>query len=60
MKILQVKITTEGKPITLPDVGITDNLNDFRKQIRCKYKDLITKHTTEYFKPCVLLTYSDE
>lgn len=60
MKILQVKITTEDKPITLPDIGIADNVEYYRKQIRAKYKDLITKHTSEYFNPRVLLIYSDE
>lgn len=57
MKILQVRLTTEDKPIQLPEEGETNDIELYRKQIRCKYKKLITEHMTEYFKPCVLLTY---
>ena len=60
MTIIQTKITTQNKPIVLPDVGYTDNLEGFRKEIRDKYKDLIKQHTTEFYKPTVHLTYEHE
>ena len=59
MRITQTKITTQTKPIVLPDVGNADNLEGFRKEIREKYKDLIKQHTTDYFKPTVLLTFEE-
>ena len=60
MIITQTKITTQNKPIVLPDVGNADNLEGFRKEIRDKYKDLIKQHTTEFYKPSVHLTYEHE
>ena len=33
MTITQTKITTQSKPINLSDVGNTDNLEGFRKEI---------------------------
>ena len=60
MTITQTKITTQNKPIVLPDVGNADNLEGFRKEIRDKYKDLIKQHTTEFYKPTVHLTYEHE
>ncbi len=60
MTIIQTKITTQTKPIVLPDVGYTDNLEGFRKEIRDKYKDLIKQHTTEFYKPTVHLIYEYE
>ena len=60
MKILQVRLTTEGKPIQLTEEGETGDMELYRKEIRCEYKKLIDKHTTEYFKPCVLLTFENK
>jgi len=60
MTITQTKITTQTKPIVLPDVGYTNNLEGFRKEIRDKYKELIKQHTTDYFEPTVHLTYEYE
>ena len=60
MTVTQTKITTQNKPIVLPDVGNADNLEGFRKEIRDKYKDLIKQHTTEFYKPTVHLTYEHE
>ena len=59
MRITQTKITTQTKPIVLPDVGYTDNLERFRKAIRDKYKDLIKQHTTDFFEPAVHLTFEE-
>ena len=59
MRITQVKITTKDKPISLPDKGETADLEDFRLAIRDKYKELIKQHTTDYFKPAVLLTFEE-
>lgn len=59
MKILQVRLTTEDKPIQLTEECETDDIELYRKQIRCKYKKLIEEHTSEYFHPCVLLTFEE-
>ena len=59
MTITQTKITTQTKPIVLPDVGYTNNLEGFRKEIRDKYKELIKQHTTEFYKPTVHLTFEE-
>ena len=59
MRITQTKITTQTKPIVLPDVGYTNNLEGFRKYIREKYKDLIKQHTTDFFEPAVHLTFEE-
>lgn len=59
MRITQVKITTKDKPISLPDKGDTDDLEDFRLSIREKYKELIKQHTTDYFEPTVHLTFEE-
>lgn len=59
MKILQVRLTTEDKPIQLSEEGETDDIELYRKQIRYKYKKLIGEYATEYFKPCVLLTFEE-
>lgn len=60
MRILQVRLTTEDKPIQIDEEGKTDDIEVYRKQIRCKYKKLIAEHTTEYFDPCVLLTFENK
>ena len=59
MKILQVKITTNDKPISLPDKGKVADLEEFRLVIRDKYKDLIKQHTTDFFEPAVHLTFEE-